>query len=93
MSLVFHTPPCGLHLDTLQVWGVGVLYVLSFPILLTMLVVGALKVTEETAEGENEDTALFSSKVKWMTNVPPRLGHQRRRIPSALQSPGCRGCW
>ena len=32
----------------------GVLYVLSFPILLTMLVVGAVKVREEKTEGEND---------------------------------------
>ena len=45
-----------------KIWGVGILYVLGFPILLLMIVVGALKAT---APGENNPNCPAEPNMPW----------------------------
>ena len=63
----------------------GVLYVLSFPILLTMLVVGAVKVREEKTEGEKDKSCPQAGSPEGDNPecpAEPRLPWMLVRLPS-----------
>ena len=69
MIMVFECRECGKRCqgfltdrEQRKVWGVGILYVLGFPILLLMIVVGALKAT---APGENNPNCPAEPNMPW----------------------------
>ena len=64
-----------------KAWGVGVLYLLSCPLLLLMLLVGALKVR-----------CWCSSNLWIFLHSRPRL-QTPWRTQSVQWNPGCHGCW
>ena len=70
-----------------KVWGVGILYLLGFPILCCMTVIGALEV--RLIHNHIQSIYLFTYKIN--INILDRLIHMENPTPTAPRSPTCRG--